>query len=151
MLLMESLSLSTPGFHDREQVVALLSAEGLPVADLPEELGHFVVANHHDSIIGVAGLEVYGTDGLLRSLAVQQAFRNRGLASELLQSIEQLAVEAGINRLYLLTETAADYFARKEYVRIPRSEVGPAVRQSSEFSHVCPQSAIVMYKSLKNL
>jgi amino-acid N-acetyltransferase len=46
----------------------------------------------------------------------------------------------------LLTETAPGYFETKGYQQITRADVPEEVQQSSEFSHVCPQSAIVMKK-----
>jgi amino-acid N-acetyltransferase len=54
----------------------------------------------------------------------------------------------GINWLYLLTETASEYFEAKGYERISREDAPAALSASSEFSHVCPVSAIVMKKPL---
>jgi amino-acid N-acetyltransferase len=64
------------------------------------------------------------------------------------QHIERLAAGKGIQALYLFTETASDFFHHKGYERVDRAEVPEAVQQSSEFSHVCPQSALVMRKKL---
>jgi amino-acid N-acetyltransferase len=132
----------------RENVVALLTAEKLPVDDLPATLENFLVAKQNDEVIGVVGLEIYGDYGLLRSLAVSPAFRGQGVAGTLVQQIEVLANSKGLKAICLLTETAPDYFDRKGYTRITRSDVPAEVQQSSEFSHVCPQSAIVMIKNL---
>lgn len=133
----------------RKAVTELLSAEKLPVADLPETLANFIVAIMDAEIIGVAGFEVYANYGLLRSVAVRSDFRSRGIAGKLLRKIDELSSSNGLTGLYLLTETAPDYFARKGYQKITRDEVPHAVRQSSEFGHVCPVSAIVMYKALQ--
>lgn len=130
----------------KAEVIALLAAEKLPVADLPETLDHFIVAIADAEVIGVAGLEVYGSYGLLRSLAVRPDFRGQGIAAKLLRRIDALGSLKGLTELYLLTETAPGYFERKAYRQISRAEVPEEVQQSSEFSHVCPQSAIVMKK-----
>ncbi|MGZ3943617.1 MAG: arsenic resistance N-acetyltransferase ArsN2 [Mucilaginibacter sp.] len=132
----------------RDSIIAMLEAEKLPVSDLPADLGNFVAALADNEVIGVAGLEVYGNYGLLRSLAVKPAFRSQGVAGKLLREIESTAVNKGLAALYLLTETAPDYFRQKNYELIGRADVPTEVQQSSEFSYACPQSAIIMKKNL---
>ena len=134
--------------NHRESIIAILESEGLPAGDLPQTLDTFLIATGDNDLNGVIGLEVYGDYGLLRSLAVKLAFRNRNIAGKLVAQIETLATSKGLKSIFLLTETAPDYFARKGYEKITRSEVPEEVRQSTEFSHVCPQSAIVMKKDL---
>jgi amino-acid N-acetyltransferase len=129
-------------------IISLLIDEKLPVSDLPGTLENFLVACENDQVIGVAGLEIYGDYGLLRSLAVDPAFRSQGVAGKLLNEIEVLANSKSLDTIYLLTETAPDYFDRKGYIKMTREDVPAEVRQSSEFSYVCPQSAIVMKKIL---
>lgn len=133
----------------RDDVIALLAAEKLPVDDLPETLDNFVVATDGETLTGVAGLEIYGQYGLLRSLAVDKAYRDKGIANNLLAQIEGLAKTEKLSAIYLLTETAPDYFFRKGYRVINRSSVPSEVQQSTEFSHVCPVSAIVMKKPIQ--
>jgi len=132
----------------RNEVVALLTEEKLPVADLPVVLDNFYAAIINDIVAGAIGLEIHGAYGLLRSLAVDKAYRNSGIAGTLLAHIEQLAANKKLSEIYLLTETAADYFDRKGYQKISRADVPAEMQQSAEFSYVCPQSAIVMGKSL---
>lgn len=131
------------------KVIALLAAEKLPVEDLPVSLVDFIVAIENTAIIGAAGLEIYGKTGLLRSLVVSPEHRNRGIAGKLLQRIEAIAALKLVTELYLLTETAPNYFEQKGYRKIIRSEVPTEVQASSEVSHVCPVSAVVMKKTLK--
>lgn len=132
----------------RDKIVELLAAEKLPVADLPETLNNFIVAIEDAEVIGVAGLEVYENYGLLRSVAVNHNYRGKGIAAKLLRRMETLASLKKIEEVYLLTETAAAYFGRKAYVPVERDVVPEAIKQSSEFRHVCPVSAIVMKKLL---
>lgn len=136
--------------HYREKVIGLLSTEQLPVADLPVSLDHFMVAIQDAIVVGVIGLEIYGQYGLLRSLAVQPDQRGNGIAGKLLKRIEALAGLKKLRAIILLTETAPDYFSRKGYQAISRSDAPVEIQQSSEFSHVCPVSAVVMKKTLNN-
>ncbi len=128
--------------------MALLRAEKLPVEDLPLSLENFFTKIADGEIVGVAGIEIYGDYGLMRSLAVSKSHRGIGLAGKLLQQVERLAASKNLKTIYLLTETAPDYFEKKSYEKITRADVPPVVQKSSEFSHVCPQSAIVMQKKL---
>lgn len=132
----------------RDKIVELLVAEKLPVADLPDTLDNFIVAIQDGDVVGVGGVEVYGNYGLLRSLAVHPEHRSTGIASKLLARLDSLSKKNGLSALYLLTETAAAYFERKKYIKITREDVPAEVQVSSEFSHVCPLSAIVMIKKL---
>jgi amino-acid N-acetyltransferase len=132
----------------REDIITLLSSEKLPAGDLPATLENFLMAVQDDELIGVIGLEIYGNYGLLRSLAVKPAFRGQNIAGKLIAQIETLTASKGLKAIFLLTETATDYFARKGYEKITRNDVPEEVQQSSEFSHVCPQSANVMKKDI---
>jgi amino-acid N-acetyltransferase len=129
--------------------MSLLESEGLPVKDLPGELHNFLVSINDARIIGVIGLERYENYGLLRSLVVDRNFRNKDVASALVGELESLADSLELDAIYLLTETAPNYFERKGYKRIERNEVPLPVQSSSEFSSTCPVSAIVMKKSIK--
>ena len=138
----------TEAINYREDIIALLSSEKLPASDLPETLENFLAVIENDELIAVVGLETYGSYGLLRSLAVRPDFRNQNIAGKLVEQIEKLAGADKLKAIFLLTETAPDYFSRKGYEVIARAEMPAEVQQSSEFSHVCPQSAIAMKKYL---
>lgn len=130
----------------RQAIVTLLQSEKLPVEDLPGELDNFFIALDDDNVVGIVGLEKYNNCGLLRSLVVNKYYRNEKIAGKLVTQLEEKAQELDVDCIYLLTETAPDYFARKGYEKIKREEVPAHLLSSSEFSHVCPQSAIVMRK-----
>ena len=134
--------------NQRDDIAAILSAQNLPADDLPKVLDNFFVALDSENIIGVIGLEIYGAYGLLRSLAVIPEYRNKGVAGKLIERLESLAALKGLTALYLFTETAPEYFAAKFFKKITRNEMPEELKQSSEFSHVCPESAIVMKKLL---
>ena len=134
--------------NQRERIVAMLSAEKLPVEDLPEILENFFIAIENGQSIAVIGLEIYNDYGLLRSLVVLPEHRGKGIAEKLIERLKSLAALRSLKEIYLLTETAPEYFARQGFQKIARNEVPDEVKQSSEFSHVCPVSAIVMKKTI---
>ena len=97
---------------------------------------------------GVIGLEIHGADGLLRSLAVESAVQGQGCASSLYKQLEKYSRSMGIKTLYLLTETAEEYFERKGFHSISRELASDSIKQTREFSGLCPDSATLMRKSI---
>lgn len=132
----------------RPSVISLLDAEKLPVSDLPASLTNFLVAMDKDKVVGAIGLELFGDYGLLRSMVVTKQYRNHKIASRLVSELENFAKASGITSIYLLTETAAQYFRNKNYKIVSRNEVPMELQASSEFSHVCPVSALVLKKQI---
>jgi N-acetylglutamate synthase-like GNAT family acetyltransferase len=129
-------------------VLALLADAGLPV-DGVAELGELLVAvDATGAAVACAGLEVYGSAGLLRSVAVAAPLRGRGLGILLSTRMLERAAARGVRRVYLLTETAAQFFPRLGFVSIDREKVQGPVRTSVEFTRLCPASAAVMVVDL---
>lgn len=132
-----------------ESIAALLAASGLPAADLAAGLqAELFVAQGPGGPAGVIGLEVLGRQGLLRSLAVAQAARGRGLGRRLLRHLEAWCQRHGLVDLYLLTTTAPDFFAGYGYERLARERAPAVVRRSAQFASLCPASAVQMAKRL---
>ena len=127
---------------DLPAIKTLLEACALPTADLtPALMGRFCLAERAGQMVGVVALENLDGHGLLRSLAVPPAQRRLGLAARLVDWCAQEGRQSGIDALYLLTTTAADYFRARGYVDTPRSDVPPAVAAHPQFTGLCPCSA----------
>jgi SAM-dependent methyltransferase len=136
--------ISAAAAADFEEVVQLLQTENLPTDDLSPELSGFVLARVQGTLVGVAGLELYGPDALLRSVVVSQAYRGSGLARRLTSELQKLARQQGVQNLYLITTTADGYFAKQGYQPVGRDQVPAAIRATAQFSGLCPASAVVM-------
>ena len=129
---------------DIGEIEELLKASGLPVEGARAHLDHFYVAREGESITGVIGLEPYGEDGLLRSLAVRESHRSRGIGNRLYFHLLGQARSEGIRRLVLLTTTAEAYFAERGFAHVPGDSIAGPIRQSAEFKGACPSSAACM-------
>ena len=132
--------------NDLPMVRALLSENGLPEEDVGEHIEYFLLAWDNGLLIGTAGVELLGTSGLLRSLCVRSNYRNRGIATELCNRIEVYARNAGVNRLYMLTTTAKDYFFLRGYSVCSRDSVPTAVQATAEFRSLCSCTAVCMVR-----
>jgi amino-acid N-acetyltransferase len=134
------------GAGDREEVVALLEACGLPPAGIDDHFLHaFLIARGDDgALLGAAGVEIHGDAALLRSVAVAEAARGQGLGERLSRAAMELAAEHGVRETYLLTTGAEGYFPRLGFVRVAREELPAALGASEQLRGACPATAIAM-------
>jgi amino-acid N-acetyltransferase len=133
--------------NDFSKAIDLLKKNNLPTQDITGTTKLFVMLEGND-VIGVVGLETHDHDGLLRSLCISQSKRKNGLGAELVDFVENYAPTQNVHCLFLLTTTASDFFSKRGYEEINRSKVPQPIQESTEFSTVCPSSAIVMRKRL---
>ena len=84
---------------------------------------------------GTVALEVYGDDAVLRALAVHPEHRGAGYGWMLADMAVSQARWRGVRRIYLLTETASDFFAAKFGFRVvDRFTLGKQVAASETFA-----------------
>ena len=135
---------------DLEAIHSLLMGENLPIDGVESHLDTFLVLAQDDHLIGCVGLEVYGTQALLRSLAVSPTHRGRGWGRTLTEAVIHKAAALDVTRVALLTITAESFFERHGFTRIPREDVDPRVWTSVEFTSCCPCSAACMRRDIEN-
>ncbi|NTX10539.1 GNAT family N-acetyltransferase [Myxococcus sp. CA056] len=133
--------------EDLGPVEALLTSAGLPLQGVARHLPAFLVAEHEGAIVGAAGLEVYATGALLRSVVIAPARKGQGLGAKLIHRLVQKAEAEGIGTVFLLTTTAEDYFPRFGFTRIERANLPPEFQASEELRGACPASAVVMRRT----
>lgn len=122
---------------------------GLPLADLTvEHMPAFLLATDAAGAVGMVGLERHGKYGLLRSLVVDSSHRGAGVGRQLVTALELRAAAAGISELWLLTIDADAFFARLGYAVADRAAAPQAIRETAEFSNLCPDDAVLMRKEL---
>jgi len=127
---------------DDPRFVAALAAADLPAC------GHngqsYVLAEGR----GFGMIEGEGTDRLLRSVVVPSSQRGMGAGTRLVDLLAMKAAELGVERLWLLTMTAADFFHRLGWRTVPRDTAPVAIRASDQFAGLCPSSATLMVREL---
>ena len=132
---------------DRESFEAfrsLLKASSLPADDLDFNRDLLVGYYEGDALVGTGGLEIYGPYALLRSLSVKMGIRGKSVGTTITEYLLEEAKKRKLKGIYLLTETAHGFFLKKGFKDVAREAVPAEVKQSAEFSKLCPQSAAVM-------
>jgi amino-acid N-acetyltransferase len=129
-------------------VESLLAAAGLPLDGAAEALALGIVARDGDALVGAAAVERYAAAGLLRSVVVRKDMRGAGVGRAVVEAAEDLARREGVQDLYLLTETAVDWFQRFGYSVVDRAVAALAVGRSVEFATVCGERGVAMRKGL---
>ena len=125
----------------------LLSFESQPWQDLTElSLSQFLVIREQGQVHGAIGLECYGEVALLRSLVVSEELRGLGYGGKLVAAAESRAEQLSVRSIYLLTNTAADFFVARGFRRISRDDAPSAVKATAQFSALCPSTAVLMVK-----
>lgn len=129
----------------------LLRDARLPLDGLEEQFGdRYAVAEAAGRVVGVEGIEVYDRWGLLRSAVVAPQLRGSGLGVRLTENRLAWARHQRLEALYLLTTTAAPFFARLGFVEVPRASAPAPLQGSREFATACPASATCMMLPLRD-
>jgi amino-acid N-acetyltransferase len=135
--------------NDLAPVAALLEKYNLPASDLHSSKIDFILAvTEEDEVIGCIGVEQYQSNGLLRSFAVEKAYRNQQIGKTLFDKLISLSVQNGITIMHLLTTTAEEYFGAQGFVLADRNAAPDSIKATAEFSSLCPSSSIYMNKRI---
>ncbi|WP_109479405.1 arsenic resistance N-acetyltransferase ArsN2 [Paraburkholderia sp. C35] len=136
---------------DLVDIRSLLTACELPVEDVARSLltGFLVAVDDKGAIVGSACLEPVGEAALLRSLAVGSHLRATGLGMALLLAIEREARKRTYSSLWLLTTSAQRFFERHGYSVVEREHVPDELRETAQYTRLCPSSAVCMRKHIK--
>ncbi|MFW9805693.1 MAG: arsenic resistance N-acetyltransferase ArsN2 [Candidatus Thorarchaeota archaeon] len=146
----ETLRIERANESDYSAVVNLLNKTNLPPDDVERHIANFLVIRDPEAVagseflVGSVGLEIYEDSALLRSLAVHPDFQGKGLGTSLVNGIIEVAKEKGINRLFLLTDTAEKFFEKKGFVLVTRDQVPEDMKRSVEFTTLCTSSPSMM-------
>ncbi|MCH8837234.1 MAG: GNAT family N-acetyltransferase [Candidatus Marinimicrobia bacterium] len=145
------LSIEPAVAGDLAAIVQLLGRSGLEADGLEQHLDTTLVARRHSQLVASAGLELYGRQALLRSVVVAPQLQGTGLGRRMTGQVLALAQTRGITRVYLLTETAREFFARFGFRLMERADVPVKVQSSQEFSMACANNAVGMWAPLENV
>ncbi|MFX0012960.1 MAG: arsenic resistance N-acetyltransferase ArsN2 [Promethearchaeota archaeon] len=142
------IKIRTANHQELKSVFRLLRKVNLPLEGVADHFDNFFIAQEEDQLVGCIGIELYENVGLIRSVAVDPSFQGRGIGNILVDAIQKFGKEKKLKAIYLLTETAADFFSKLDYMIIPRDKADDRIKKSIEFTSACPASATCMMKIL---
>jgi amino-acid N-acetyltransferase len=131
-----------------DRAIGLLQEANLQYSDLDQPHIRLFGFEEEGQLVGIGGLEIFGDLALLRSVAVKKDCRGRGLGAKIVGQLERLSKESGITALFLLTNTAKDFFLTRGYQQFDRDDFPETLKQTAQFSGLCPVSAVCMKKAL---
>lgn len=130
--------------HYTDEVKSILAKSKLPIDDIDLAEQKFVGILSDGQLTGIGALETHGSSALLRSMAVIYSGQKKGVGSKLVDRLLDVGKENDIKQVYLLTETAEEFFKKKGFKRINRSDVPQEILATQEFKHLCPSTALCM-------
>lgn len=126
------------------EIIQLLEDCKLPTSDLNPSASVFLGAFYDNKLVGCVGLEKISDSGLLRSLAVNQDSRGKGIGFELTKAVLTESIKKSYTEVYLLTTDAEKFFIKAGFYKIVKENSPKAVKETKQYSEICSDSAVVM-------
>jgi HAD superfamily hydrolase (TIGR01457 family) len=137
---------------DTQGLEDLLAAAGLSSSGSSERLGWTLVCDAggraDEPMVATACLEALGSFGILRSVAVDERYRGRGLGMLAVGHAVADARSRDLGQVFLFTEMAAPFFERLGFRRVSRSDLPEPVGASPQAMEECAESAVPMILDL---
>ena len=130
--------------EEQEALQELLKSEKLCYNDISEEGVKLYGVKIKHVHVGYFGFEQFDTDALFRSMLVQPDARKRGYGSLIWNEAKAILKDVGVKDIYLLTDSATDFFIKQGFTIVERNSVPEAIAQTTEFKDFCPDSSICM-------
>ena len=131
-----------------DEISELLKSHGLPTADLHQDQIVLFGFYEGEQLIASGAIEDADDCKLIRSVAVREDSKRRGFGSNVLRYLENAVREAGNSEVFIITEIP-EYFDKHSYESISRDKTPEPIRETEEFSELCPDTAIIMKKKVK--
>ena len=141
---MSDITITPASADDLESIKTILLANNLPTDGVEDHWKTFLIARDGGKVVGCGGAEAYQFAALIRSVAVDPAYRSHGIGRRLVRQLLDRLASRGLREFYLLTTTAEAYFRKRGFKTIDRDEVHPQLMASREFQDACPASAVAM-------
>ena len=142
--MVDSVEIAAATESDIPAIKDLLVSSDLPTVGVDEHWRTFIVARDGGRVVACGGAEAYQFAALIRSIAVEPAYRSQGLGRRIVRQLLDRLASRGLREFYLLTTTAEAYFKKRGFKTIDRDEVHPQLLNSREFQDACPSSATCM-------
>ncbi|WP_316150617.1 GNAT family N-acetyltransferase [Cupriavidus sp. BIC8F] len=144
IIMLTGVVLRSASRSDWHHIAALLERCGLPTSDTSNIIESFQVALYEGRIIGCAAAEHHSSSVLIRSVAVEPAYRDRGIAGCLVETLLMRARGTEARDAYLFSTVAPAYFARWGFSLVADEKVPLEVKSSPAVQRAAQASALGM-------
>ena len=130
--------------EEQDALQELLKSEKLCYNDISEagiKLYGVKIKHVH---VGYFGFEQFGQDALFRSMLVQPDARKRGYGTLIWNEAKEILKKVGVKTIYLLTDSATDFFIKQGFITIDRKSVPLSIANTKEFKEFCPDTSTCM-------
>jgi amino-acid N-acetyltransferase len=135
--------------HDIAEVELLLSGSSLPASDLKSNDNIQLFGTYQNNkLMACIGVEIYSDSALVRSLIVDQKFRNKGVGKKFLGFFQTYCIQNNVNVVFFLTETSEKYLEKLGFKKCNRKNAPLSIKGTTQFSALCPSSSSFMKKIL---
>ncbi|HEY1541022.1 MAG TPA: GNAT family N-acetyltransferase [Xanthobacteraceae bacterium] len=128
---------------ERDGLKATLARAGLPADDLADEGPLFWRFERDDMPAGFAGIEVHGTDAVLRSLVTLPPVRLQGVGGAMVDKMETEARARGVRAIYVMTGDSVAFFSKLGYAPCARERVPAAIAATAPFAGAAAATAMM--------
>lgn len=125
------------GLHD-----ALVAAR-LPIEDLTGDGRRFFRFDLDGRTIGYGGFEPHGDHALIRSVVVLPEARGKGLGRAVAEGVMRQAAAEHCAQAFLLTTSAADFFAHLGFTPMDRADTPAAILATRQAASICPTATLL--------
>jgi amino-acid N-acetyltransferase len=130
--------------EEQDALQEMLKSEKLCYNDISDDGVKLYGVSIKHVHVGYFGFEQFGENALFRSMLVQPDARKRGYGTMIWKEAKKTLKEQGVNSVYLLTNTAEDFFDKQGFAVIERKSVPESIANTTEFREFCPDSSICM-------
>ena len=130
--------------EEQEALQEMLKSEKLCYNDISDDGVKLYGISIKHVHVGYFGFEQFGENALFRSMLVQPDARKRGYGTLIWNEAKKTLKEQGVSNVYLLTNTAADFFEKLGFAIIERNSVPESIANTTEFRDFCPDSSTCM-------
>ena len=139
------ISLRQAREDDRSFIESILTDADLTTDGISEHLEWLYLGWLDNKQVAVGGIEPAGKYALLRSIVTLPEFQGKGYGQKFCELLVSEARGLDFLGLYLLTTTSEPFFARLGFEKADRASVPDRIASTTEFSDICPDTAICMY------
>jgi amino-acid N-acetyltransferase len=128
------INVSRVSIEEIAVIKSILKEVKLPLNGIEDHLYNFLKLKVDGNIIGTIGFEVYGQQALLRSFAIKPGYQGNGYGQILYKSLISRAKELNVVEIYLLTDSASEFFAKNGFIIFKREDAPEVIKNTHEFN-----------------